>query len=103
MGDKDLSVVVSEMLRKQDRHSELIQETNETLKKFIEISINQFEQQLIFNEKQLSFNERQEEFNEKFLDQNKRVVDRLDSIEKLLVHVVDMDDRIKRLEAAVFK
>lgn len=103
MGDKDLLVVIAEMLKKQDRQSELIektnslihktnaltqetnaltQETNTTLKQFMEISIKQFEQQQQFNEK---------------------AIGRLSSIEKLLLHVVDIEDRVKRLEAAVFK
>ena len=79
MTDKDLLVVVSEMLRKQDQQSEkldehstilnqhtgilkqhteiliqntgLIKETNNTLKQFMEVSIQQFQQQQAFNER----------------------------------------------------
>lgn len=79
MTDKDLLVVVSEMLRKQDQqaekldehstilnqhteilnkqsdilnlHTGLIKETNETLRQFMEVSINQFQQQQAFNER----------------------------------------------------
>jgi hypothetical protein len=72
MSDKDLLVVISEMLRKQDQqaekldehstilnqqteilnlHTGLIKETNDTLKDFINISIQQFQQQQQFNER----------------------------------------------------
>jgi hypothetical protein len=72
MTDKDLLVVVSEMLRKQDQQSEkldehseimnkhteilnqqtnLINETNNTLRQLMEVSIQQFQQQQQFNEK----------------------------------------------------
>ena len=79
MSGKDLLVVISEMLRKQDQqaekldehstilnqhtvilnqqtkilnqHTGLIKETNETLKDFINISIQQFQQQQQFNER----------------------------------------------------
>jgi hypothetical protein len=71
MSDKDLLVVISEMLRKQDQqaekldqhseilnqhtkilnqHTVLIKETNETLKHSIDISVQQFQQQQQFNE-----------------------------------------------------
>jgi len=117
MNDKDLLVVISEMLQKQDQHSEILNKQSEilnkhseilnghteilnghtkilekqaealevvstTLSNFMDVSIKQFDQQQVFNEK---------------------IVNRLESIEKLLTHVVDMDERLKRLEAAVFK
>ena len=124
MNDKDLLVVISEMLRKQDQHSEILNKQSEilnkhseilnthteilsnhteilnghtkilekqaetleavssTLSNFMNVSIKQFEQQQVFNEK---------------------VINRLESIEKLLTYLVDMDERLKRLEAAVFK
>jgi predicted nucleic acid-binding Zn-ribbon protein len=75
MSDKDLLVVISEMLRKQDQHSELLSKQTETLEKigtslnnFIEISINQFEQQFKFNEKFIDNFEKQQKFNEYFLE-----------------------------------
>jgi len=124
MNDKDLLVVISEMLQKQDQHSEILNKQSEilnkhseilnghteilnghtkilekqaetlevvstTLSNFMDVSIKQFDQQQVFNEK--------------FVSQNEKIVNRLDSIEKLLTHVVDMDERLKRLEAAVFK
>ncbi|MFC5284216.1 hypothetical protein [Pedobacter alpinus] len=65
MKDKDFLVVISEMLRKQDQQSELLSQQMDvlsqqsvtltkiadTLNSFIDLSVNQFEQQQIFNEK----------------------------------------------------
>lgn len=103
MSDKDLLVVISEMLRKQDQHSELLNKQSEILVKqteminlqtqsldkigsslnnFIEISINQFEQQ--------------QKFNEKFLE-------KIDSFGKVIEKTTDLEERLKKLEAAVFK
>jgi len=96
MADKDLLVVISEMLRKQDQQTEILRETNSTLKQFMEVSIEEFKSQH-------KFQEQQQGFNEKFLEQNQKIVERLDSIDKRIIHVADMDDRIRRLEAAVFK
>lgn len=91
MSDKDLLVVISEMLRKQDqqaeilaKHTQILGETNETLKSFVEVSIQQFQQQEKFNahflaelKKQDAQFERQNQFNERFLD-------KLDEIAKKL-------------------
>ena len=105
MSDKDLLVVISEMLRKQDQQAEILKETSETLKHFVDISIQQFEQQLKFNEQQqefnqqqLGFNQQQQEFNgmqqnfnERFLEKldqqsqfNDRFLNKLDDIEKAI-------------------
>lgn len=84
-------VVISEMLRKQDqqaeilaKHTQILGETNETLKSFVEVSIQQFQQQEKFNahflaelKKQDAQFERQNQFNERFLD-------KLDEIAKKL-------------------
>jgi hypothetical protein len=91
MKDKDLLVVIAEMLRKQDQQAEtlnlhtqilqhhtqiltnqtqLLEKTNETLSTFMEVSIKQFDEQ--------------HKFNEKFLASNERIADRLDNIEKKL-------------------
>lgn len=80
MADKGLLIVISEMLLKQDQHSELIKETNNTLKQFMEVSVKQFEQQY-------RFQEHQNEFDKQFLEQNHKIVDRLGSIEQKLVHI----------------
>lgn len=117
MADKDLLVVISEMLRKQDQQTEILRETNSTLKQFMEVSIEEFKyqrkfqerqeefnkQQQEFNKQQLGWNQQQQKFNTQFLEQNHKIVDRLDSIEKRIIHLADMSDRITRLEAAVFK
>ena len=91
MKDKDLLVVIAEMLRKQDQQAEtlnlhteilqhhtqilshqtqLLEKTNETLSTFMEVSVKQFDEQ--------------HRFNEKFLELNEKVIDRLDKIEKKL-------------------
>ncbi len=103
MSDKDLLVVISEMLRKQDQHSELLSKQTEILSKqteminiqtksinemgsslnnFIKISINQFEQQ--------------QTFNEKFLE-------KLDQIGDGNHRNSELKQRVEKLEKAVFK
>ena len=96
MIDKDLLVVISEMLRKQDQHSELLSKQTEminlqtqslekigsSLNNFIEISINQFEQQ--------------QKFNDKFLE-------KIDVFGKMIENTTNLDERIKKLESTVFK
>nr|MBC7613116.1 hypothetical protein [Pseudopedobacter sp.] len=96
MADKDLLEVISEMLRKQDQHSELIGETNngiketnsqlvETnsiLKEFMGVSIKQWEEQQKFNE---------------------RIFNKLEGIEKQLEKIADLEDRVKRIENILFK
>ncbi|TKC00138.1 restriction endonuclease subunit S domain-containing protein [Pedobacter cryophilus] len=103
MSDKDLLVVISEMLRKQDQHSELLNKQSEILVKqteminlqtqslekigsslnnFIDISVNQFEQQ--------------QKFNEKFLE-------KIDVFGKAIDKTADLEERLKKLETAVFK
>jgi hypothetical protein len=78
MSDKDLLVVISEMLRKQDQqaeilneHTKIINETNNNLNEFIELSTKEFQGQYKFNNKfelefvkQKEFNEEQKQFNE---------------------------------------
>ena len=96
MADKDLLEVISEMLRKQDQHSELIVatnngimetnnrlgETNNLLKEFMSVSIKQWEEQQKFNE---------------------RIFNKLDGIEKQLEKIADLEDRVKRIENILFK
>jgi hypothetical protein len=81
MRDKNVLAGISEMLRKQDqqaeilsKHTEILEETRESLINFVDISMQQFERQQVFNEKMLEFNnrfltqfDRQNEFNERFL------------------------------------
>lgn len=82
MADKDLLEVISEMLRKQDQHSELIGETNSILKEFMGVSIKQWEEQQKFNE---------------------RIFNKLEGIEKQLEKIADLEDRVKRIENILFK
>lgn len=99
MSDKDLLVVISEMLRRQDQHTEILnghtrileQQSNilSTVSSTLTQSLDTFTEHF----------EEQKEFNTKFL----KALGRLDNIERLLENVVDMNERIKRLEAAVFK
>lgn len=84
------------MLRKQDqqaeilaKHTQILGETNETLKNFVEISIQQFQQQDKFNELFLAHFEKQNDFNERTLAQtdrqndfNERFLNKLDEIAK---------------------
>lgn len=96
MADKDLLVIIAEMLRKQDQHTEILKqqtgmlaETNTTLKQLVEISVHQFQLQQDFNERQLHFNE--------------NMLGKVDNIEKTMVKSINLEDRINRLENAVFK
>jgi hypothetical protein len=116
MSDKDPLVVISEMLRKQDQqaeklgehstilnhhtkildqHTGLIMETNETLKQFVEISIQEFDQQRQQYQLQQQFNERfldrLDKLNENFSNNqnqqnhfNERFINKLEDIEKAL-------------------
>jgi len=69
--NQDLPELVSEMLIKQDR-------TNEILEQFMAVSVKQGEQQTKFNE---------------------RFFDKLERVEKILEKLVLLEDRIKHLEA----
>ncbi|MCO5950794.1 hypothetical protein [Mucilaginibacter flavidus] len=107
MSDKDLLVVISEMLRKQDqqaeilsKHTQILGDTNKSLNNFVEISIEQFQQQQKFNElflekldqvgERISANfDRQNEFNMQIMAQtdrqnefNERFLSKLDEIAK---------------------
>ena len=96
MADKDLLEVISEILRKQDQQSELIaktnnslietntriMETNDILKEFMGVSIKQWDEQQKFNE---------------------RLYTKVESIEKQIIKVADLEDRVKRIESILFK
>lgn len=103
MADKDLLEVISEMLRKQDQQSELIgvtntrvmemnnslvqintslNDTNDILKEFMGVSIKQWDEQQKFNE---------------------RLYVKVDGIEKQIVKIADLEDRVKRIENIIFK
>ena len=107
MGDKNVLAGISEMLRKQDqqaeilsKHTQILGDTNKSLNNFIEISIEQFQQQQKFNElflekldqvgDRISANfDRQNEFNIQIMAQtdrqnefNERFLSKLDEIAK---------------------
>ena len=103
MADKDLLEVIAEMLHKQDQQSELIaqtntslietnsrimetndriMETNDILKEFMGVSIKQWDEQHKFNE---------------------RLYTKVDSIEKQIIKLADLEDRVKRIESILFK
>ena len=67
----------------------MMAETNTTLKQIVEISAHQFQLQQDFNERQLHFNE--------------NMLGKVDNIEKTMVKSLNLEDRVKRLESAVFK
>lgn len=68
--NNDLPELISEMLIKQDR-------TNEILEEFMAVSVKQWEQQTKFNE---------------------RFFDKLEKLEKILEKLILLEDRIKHLE-----
>jgi len=107
MGDKNVLAGISEMLRKQDqqaeilsKHTQILGDTNKSLNNFVEISIEQFQQQQKFNElflekldqvgERISANfDRQNEFNMQIMAQtdrqnefNERFLSKLDEIAK---------------------
>jgi len=88
---KDLLVGISEMLRKQDqqaeilaKHTQILGETNETLKNFVEVSIQQFQQQDKFNTHFLAELRKQDAQFERQNDFNARFLEKLDEIAKKL-------------------
>lgn len=88
MSDKDLYVVIAEMLRKQDQQSEILERIDSTLNEFMELSLKQFEQQLKFNENFLSTQDKMghllERITERLITDGAEVKDRLSKIEEKL-------------------
>lgn len=97
MTDKDLLVIIAEMLRKQDQHTEILQKQGETLQKqnetlqrqseilsdmnltlkgFMQVSIKQFDEQQKFNERIIKKFDEQQAFNERLFEK----VDRIEQI-----------------------
>ncbi len=77
MADKDLLEIIADMLRKLDQHSEILNKHSETLElqnkaltSFMEGTLNQFDQQQIFNERLFRMND--------------QIVDRLEKLEAKL-------------------
>jgi len=75
--NKDLPELVSEMLIKQDR-------TNEILEEFMSVPVKQWNQQA--------------KFNELFLEKFEKAIDKLTSLEDRVKHLENLEERIARLE-----
>ncbi|HEY5327056.1 MAG TPA: hypothetical protein VIJ27_08650 [Mucilaginibacter sp.] len=78
--NKDLPELVSEMLIKQDR-------TNEILEEFMAVSVKQWEQQAKFNER----------FFEK-LEKIENILDKLTLLEDRVKHLESLEDRVSKIE-----
>ena len=76
MSDKDFLVVISEMLRKQDRQAEIMSSLNIGFNNFVEISVQEFDLQ----------RKQQQQFNTQFLN----------LLEKLNENLVDTKDQQKQ-------
>lgn len=110
MTDKDLLVVISEMLIKQDQ-------TNEHFSKFIDITVKQFDEQSKFNKLFLGElrNVKQEvtgvkhevaAVKEEVAGVKQELIEvnqRLGKVDNAVHNLTDVHSRLKRLEAAVFK
>ncbi len=103
MADKDLLVVISEMLPKQDQHTEILNRQSEILLGHTKLLVKQGETLETVSKSLTTLTDvsveqfgQQQKFNEEFLKINKKIVERLDN-------VINLENRIKRLETAVFK
>jgi len=76
----DLTELISEMLLKQDR-------TNEILEDFMAVSIKQFEQQVKFNER---FMDKLEKF--------ETLLDKFSLLEERVKHLESLEERILKIE-----
>jgi hypothetical protein len=78
--NKDLPELVSEMLIKQDR-------TNEILEEFMAVSVKQWDQQAKFNER----------FFEK-LEKIENILDKLTLLEDRVKHLESLEERVSKIE-----
>ena len=78
--NKDLPELVSEMLIKQDR-------TNEILEEFMAVSVKQWDQQTKFNER----------FFEK-LEKIENILDKLTLLEDRVKHLESLEERVSKIE-----
>jgi len=78
--NKDLPELISEMLIKQDR-------TNEILEEFMAVSVKQWDQQAKFNER---FFEKLEKF--------EKVLDKLSLLEDRVKHLENLEARVSKIE-----
>ncbi|QQL50068.1 hypothetical protein [Mucilaginibacter ginkgonis] len=103
--DKEIALLLAEMLVKQDENTEQIKKINTTLGQFMDHSIKQFDQQQNFNEQFATGFKQQNNFNEKFLKQldeqqsvSKAMLSELKEIKQTVVNFGDVDARFKALE-----
>jgi hypothetical protein len=82
--DKDIALVLAEMLIKQDETTEQIKETNGILRDFMGMSIKQWEQQ--------------QHFNEMFATELKEIKGDVSTIKKDVSALVQLESRVKAME-----
>ena len=91
MADSDLLAVLSEMLNKQDRQTEI-------LTQFMEVSVRHFESELNFKNQQALFHDEEifyKKDNQRF---NNQFIEKLINIEHILSRMLDLEERVKRIE-----
>jgi len=91
MADSDLLAVLSEMLIKQDRQTEI-------LTQFMEVSVRHFESELNFKTQQAVFNEEEGKFSRDSQKFHHQFTDKLSNIERILSRMLDLEERVKRIE-----
>ncbi len=91
MADSDLLAVLAEMLNRQDRQTEI-------LNQFMEVSVRHFESELNFKNQQTLFSEEEMRFKRESKLFNEKFIEKLNTIEKILLRMTDLEDRVKRIE-----
>ena len=91
MADSDLLAVLSEMLIKQDRQTEL-------LTQFMEVSVRHFESELNFKSQQTLYHDEETHYNLEEQRFNNQFVEKLSNIERILSRMLDLEERVKRIE-----
>jgi len=91
MPDSDLLALLSEMLIKQDRQTEI-------LTQFMEVSVRHFESELSFKNQQFIFNEEETRYNRQEQRFHEEFSSKLGNIERILARMLDLEERVKRIE-----
>ncbi len=91
MADSDLLAVLSEMLIKQDRQTEL-------LTQFMEVSVRHFESELNFKSQQALYHDEETHYKREDQRFNNQFVEKLSNIERILSRMLDLEERVKRIE-----
>ncbi|MBE7175486.1 MAG: hypothetical protein INR69_03735 [Mucilaginibacter polytrichastri] len=84
MTDKDLYVVIAEMLRKQDQQAEILERIEGKLTDFMDVSVKQFGQQQKFNVSFLSAQENLSRTQNLMSDALIKMVDKMDDFNSRL-------------------